>query len=200
MTSNTVKSMLANQKSGTSMLRKASQKSGFISGEKVFLEGLSMSHFSEQYVDWLNDSVVCRENRHGVFPYTAEDLKKYLKAASSSRDAAHFAIRLKKNNRHIGNVGLVNISWIDRSVELAILIGDKSVWGTGVGSEVCRLVKDYCFDRLNMHRVWMGMTVTNKPMIKIAESLGMKKEGYFKDALYKEGRFLDVVQYSVLRK
>ncbi len=193
-----LKDIALSQKAKTSKMRKSLGVTEFLSGNRVYLEPLSMKHFSDKYVGWLNDSVVCRENRHGVFPYTAVDLRKYLESASSYRDTVHFAIRLKKDHRHVGNVGLVNIAWIDRSVEIAILIGDKSVWGQGVGSEVCMILKNYCFDRLNMHRVWMGVTSTNQPMLKIAQNLGMKKEGYFKDALYKEGRYLDVVQWSVL--
>ncbi len=188
----------ANQQSRTSRLRKSAGVTEFISGDNVYLEPLLMKHFSEKYISWLNDSVVCRENRHGVFPYTSVDLKRYLKSASNYRDAVHFAIRLKKDHRHVGNVGLVNIAWIDRSAEIAILIGDKGAWGKGVGSEVCGILKNYCFGRLNMHRVWMGVTVTNRSMLKIAEKIGMKKEGYFKDALFKEGRYLDVVQWSAL--
>ena len=68
--SKTAKAIIDRQTSSTSTLRQVSQQSGFISGQKVFLEGLSMWHFSPDYVSWLNDSIACRENRHGVFPYT----------------------------------------------------------------------------------------------------------------------------------
>ena len=170
----------------------------FLSGEKIYLEPLSTRHFSQQYLSWLNDAAVCRENRHAVFPYTALQLRNYVRQAPRSRDSLLFAIRLKQSGRHVGNAGIINLSWTDRSAEISLLIGDKRVWGRGVGFDVCQVLKGYCFDRLNMHRVWLGATATNTAMNRIAERLDMKKEGRFKDFIYKEGRYLDVIQWFIL--
>ena len=157
-----------------------------------------MRHFSSAYLLWLNDPVVCAENRHAVFPYTEEQMLDYLRKAPMLKNDLLFAIRLKKTSKHVGNISLGGISWVNRSAEIAILIGDRGVWGKGIGFEACRLLLDYATRRLGLHRVRMGMTARNTAMVKIAEKLGMKKEGILKDALFKDGRYLDIVEYAVV--
>jgi len=156
-----------------------------------------MRHFSSQYLQWLNDAEVCQDNRHAVFPHTAAQMKKYIESASDSGTDHVFAICLKKNNKHVGNVSVGGISWINRSCEIAVLLGEKEVWGQGIGTEACQLVLDYIFSRLNLNRVRMGMTTRNKAIIQIAKKLGMSQEGIFKQALFKNGEYLDVVQFAI---
>jgi len=167
----------------------------FLSGKKVVLEPLSMRHFSNRYLQWMNDPVVCADNRHAVLPCTGTQMKNYLRHAPKSKADILFAIRLKKSGRHVGNISLNGISWINRSGEISVLIGEKSVWGRGIGTDACRLVMDYGFERLGLHRIWMGMTSRNIGMVKIARRLSMKREGVFKDFLFKDGRYLDMEQW-----
>ena len=170
----------------------------FLVGRRVYLEPLSMNHFSKVYLRWLNDSVVCRYTGHSVFPYTPVQMKKFLESASKHNDKMYFAVRLKSNSKHIGNAALINIFWIDRSLEISLLIGDKSQWGKRIGLEICQLLRDYAFNTLNMHRVWMGMIAEHQSMAKIAKQMGMKQEGCFKEIFYKNGCNHDVRQFYVL--
>jgi len=168
----------------------------FLEGDRLYLEPLSWKHRSNRYLQWLNDPVVCRDNSHAVFPYDQEEMERYLKYAASSRNEIIFAIIYKKKKRHVGNISLGHISWTDRSADIAILIGEKAVWGKGIGREACGLVMDYGFGVLNLHRISIGTTARNTSMVRIAERLGMKREGRLRDALFKDGQYLDLVKYA----
>ncbi|MBS1517243.1 MAG: GNAT family N-acetyltransferase [Bacteroidetes bacterium] len=172
----------------------------FLSGKKIYLTPLSLKDVSSRYIDWLNDSEVCRDNSHAVFPNTKAKTVSYIKSLENSRDEIAFAIRWKVNDLHIGNTAIQKIDRINRSAELAILIGDKKYWGKGIASEVYELLIGYGFNTLNLNRIASGQTLANKGMIRVCEKSGMKKEGILRQVLYKNGEYLDAGIYSILKK
>jgi RimJ/RimL family protein N-acetyltransferase len=40
--------------------------------------------------------------------------------------------------------------------------------------------------------------VTNEGMMKLAVKLGMKKEGLRKEAIFKAGQYIDIVEYGLI--
>lgn len=169
-----------------------------LTGENIYLEGLSEKHVSEKYAQWLNDKEVCRENRHGKGNNTIEMTKRYVESVDRAETIAAFAIITKKDKRHIGNISLGNISWDNYSGEISILIGEKDAWGRGIATEAYKLIIDYGFNTLGLHRIYSGMTVRNIAMIKVAEKSGMSKEGVSKDAFFKDGIYVDIVRYAII--
>ena len=57
-----------------------------------------------------------------------------------SRSALVLAMVLREDDRHIGNISLQAIDWIDRSAEFAILLGDRTAWGKGYSKEAAYLI------------------------------------------------------------
>ncbi|MDQ3019435.1 MAG: GNAT family N-acetyltransferase [Bacteroidota bacterium] len=175
-------------------------KNPFLTGEKIYLSPLTKEDISQGYVSWLNDAEVCRHNSHATFPNTVTKTLSYLQSIEKSKTEIVFAIRWKKNNEHIGNISFKNLNWVSRSGEIAILIGEKNYWSKGVGSEAFKLLIEYGFNSLNLNRISSGLMTTNNGMIKICEKNRMKMEGLMREFLYKEGRYLDALIYSILLK
>lgn len=169
-----------------------------LTGETIYLEGLTLKHVSERYAQWLNDKKVCRENRHGRVHNTIEMTRAYVESVDAAENIAAFAIMTKKENKHIGNIRLGDISWENGSGEVSILIGDKDYWGKGVATEAYRLVIRYGFDSLGLHRLYSGMTARNKAMMKVCEKAGMEQEGISKEAFFKDGTYTDLIHYGII--
>jgi len=169
-----------------------------LEGENILLVGLSEVHVSDIYANWLNDKEVCKENSHGVCKNTVMMTAEYVKSVDRSEKIAAFAIIAKKEMKHIGNISLGNISWQNNSGEISILIGDKAYWGKGIAQEAYVIIIEYGFNVLGLHRLYSGMTVRNKAMIKVAERSGMKFEGGSKEAFYKNGEYVDIVRYAIV--
>ena len=169
-----------------------------LNGKNIYLESLSNKHISQAYTNWLNDKVVCRENSHGGIRYTLNMTRHYVKSVDKSDKIAAFAIIAKDTKKHVGNISLGKISWENSSGDISILIGEKDYWGKGIASEAYRLVIDYGFNKLGLHRLESGMTVRNKAMIKVARKSGMKKEGVSKEALSKYGQYIDIVRFAII--
>lgn len=170
----------------------------FFSGKTIELRPLTLKDISEKYLGWLNDPEINRFNSHAIFPYTIEQLKDYVKGIDVKSKVV-LAIIDKKTKKHIGNISLQNIDWVARSAEFAILIGEKEFYGKGIGEEAGQLIVDYGFIRLNFNRIHCGTSSENIGMQKLAGKLGMKQEGKRRQAMFKNGKFVDIIEYGILK-
>jgi RimJ/RimL family protein N-acetyltransferase len=173
-------------------------KDTFLDGTHIYLRALTKQDVQGNYSAWLNDPEITFYNSHGRFPMTADKLLNYISAVRSSNNDLVLAIIDKVTLMHIGNISLQNINWIDSNAEIAFLLGDKSYWGKGVMFEAGLLLINHGFKLLNLHRIYCGTSSENLGMQKLAEKLGMKKEGTRKDAIFKNGKYIDILEYGIL--
>jgi len=168
----------------------------FLTGPRVALRALVESDVDGAYANWFNDEEVCRYNSHHVRPYRRQELLEYIRSLSPS-DLV-LAIVVRETGAHIGNISLQSIDTTSRSAEFAILIGEKSAWGQGYSKDAAALICRHGFATMNLHRIGCGTAADNTPMIKLAQWLGMSEEGRRREALYKNGRYVDVVEFGML--
>jgi RimJ/RimL family protein N-acetyltransferase len=98
----------------------------------------------------------------------------------------------------IGDCGLTHFSTDHRHCMLGISIGDKDYWGKGYGEDVMTVLLDYVFDHLNMHRVHLGVFSTNPRAQRLYRKLGFVDEGADREAVFKDGRYIDNIRMSIL--
>lgn len=175
-------------------------KNPFLKGKIIYLSPITREDISEEYISWLNDSEVCEGNSHSTYPNNYEKTLSYIDSVTNSKTDLVFTVRLKKNDLHIGNASLQNINYINRSGEMAILIGNKNYWGKGVSTEILSLLIEYGFMTLDLNRISAATPLTNKGGLKICENNKMVREGVMREAMFKEGKHLDVAMYSILKK
>ena len=173
----------------------------FIEGPKVYLRYLEYEDTNnENYMSWLNDYEMCQHNSHGVFQHTHNKMIDYYEYVRNNENKiVVFAIIHKDDDIHAGNITLQNIDWINRKAEYAIIV-DKQFWGEGVGFEASKLIIGYAFNVLNLNRIYCGTFETNIGMQKLALKLGMKKEGIREKDFYKNGKYIDVYEYGLLKE
>ncbi|MGE5370809.1 MAG: GNAT family N-acetyltransferase [Solirubrobacterales bacterium] len=171
----------------------------FLEGEQIYLRGLVESDAEGPYWTWFNDAEVCRFNSHHVYPYPQARAREFVHYAQHTQDALVLAIIRKSDDQHVGNLALQEIHHINRTADLGFLIGDKDAWGKGIGSEAGQLLIDHGFQALNLHRITCGTTAENIPMRKLAERLGFTAEGTRRQAAYKNNRYVDIIEYGLLR-
>ena len=164
------------------------------------LRPFGREHVTQEYIDWFNDPEVTEYNRHGSVKYTLELALEYLDEVQHSSGSIVFAIIAKDTNRHIGNISLQKIDLLSRNAEYAVIIGNKEYWGKGIAKEASRLILQHGFKELNLHRIYCGTPVKNIPMKKLAASLGFVQEGIRKEAMFKNGEFVDVIEYGLLKR
>ncbi|MCS6796611.1 MAG: GNAT family N-acetyltransferase [Raineya sp.] len=171
----------------------------FLEGERIYLRALEEKDLLGNYYQWLNDQEVTLFNSHGRFPNNEKKIKDYFIFTQTASNALILAIIWKENDQHIGNISLQNINWIDRSAEFAILLGDKNYWGKNVGKEAGNLIIKHGFFALNLHRIYCGTSADNIAMQKLAQKLQMKQEGVRREAIFKSGKYVDIIEYGLLK-
>ena len=104
------------------------KKDIFLEGPTIYLRGLSEHDIIGDYSLWLNDKEITKYNSHGRFPMTIEKLSNFVRMSSKSNSALVMAIVSSDNDKHIGNISLQSINWVDRNAEIAFLLGEKAFW------------------------------------------------------------------------
>ena len=174
---------------------------GEMNDDDIYLRPLVIEDATDGvYPLWLNDAAVCEGNSHHVYPYTVEQAVEYIQYANNTKTDLILAIGVNEGGVHIGNIALQNIHPVYRTADFSILIGDQDYWHKGYGKAAARLIIDHGFMQMNLHRVACATFSNNIGMQKLALSLGMVQEGIRREAAYKNGTYLDILEYGILRK
>jgi len=100
----------------------------------------------------------------------------------------------------IGNTAFISILDIDRCAEIGIMLGEKTWWNKGYGTETMRTMLRHGFETLNLHRIWLQVYANNKRGIRAYEKAGFRHEGIYREGHYQAGKYHDVLLMSVLRQ
>lgn len=98
----------------------------------------------------------------------------------------------------IGNAGFFNFDWRNRSAELGIMIGEKTCWNKGFGTETLRLLLRHGFATLNLHRIYLRVYENNPRAIRAYQKAGFTLEGRLRQAEFHDGKYQDVLVMGVL--
>lgn len=151
------------------------------------------------YQSWFHNQEVTRYNSHGLFPLTAPQRREFAEGLGRDRLVLKIGEIKRGIPIWIGNVSLQSFNWINRSAELAIVIGDTTAHGKGYGTEACRMIVDHGFQKMNLNRIWTGTAELNHGMDRVATAIGMTREGRSRQGMYLDGKYVDVFHYGILR-
>ncbi|MBI4971505.1 MAG: GNAT family N-acetyltransferase [Candidatus Omnitrophica bacterium] len=60
------------------------------------------------------------------------------------------------------------------------------------------MLLDHAFNRLNLHRVRLGVVDQNKPALKTYTKMGFRIEGKAREQFFVDGKFRDVILMGIL--
>ena len=81
--------------------------------------------------------------------------------------------------------------------ELAFFI-DRPLWGTGVFHEAARLVCDFAFNAVGVHRIECRSEVDNGRANRALEKFGAVKEGRLRASFVRDGQIVDQYLWSIV--
>jgi len=171
----------------------------FLIGKKIYLRALEEDDL-KNLVTWLNDAKVTYYLQQAERPPTINYLKKMYDVEGKNEKDIVFAIIDKKTNKHVGWTGLFEISYISKHGEFRVFIGEKSFWKKGIATEALKLLIEYGFNKLNLHRIFAGTNIESKAVQAMFTKLFMIKEGVFKESLYRNGKYYDTIHFGILKK
>ena len=99
---------------------------------------------------------------------------------------------------YIGEVVLNQFDDDNRSASFRIALQGKDFYGQGYGTEATKLIVDYGFSQLNLHRIELEVYDFNPRAQRVYEKAGFKKEGVKRDVLLWEGSYQSAIVMSIL--
>ena len=136
---------------------------------------------------------LAREDMHD--PLRAADLVQQSINAWKSRQAIIWGLLLRDQEQVTAMGGLYAIDLQNRRAEIAGEV-DVRYWGKNIAVECCKAMTDHGIRVLGLHSIEAQVDARNRGAIALLEHLGYVKEAHFKDRLFFNGEFRDVVVYT----
>ena len=128
---------------------------------------------------------------------TKDEQEKWFNKISKDITNEYYIIEYDKIK--IGVVSIYNMNKKNKSCSWAFYIANPNVRGAGIGSKVEYTILNRVFDELNYNRLYCEVFTFNEKVIKMHEKFGFRREAYYRDYIYKNGSFNDVVGLALLK-
>lgn len=173
-----------------------------LKGKGIILRPVRRSDIS-YFLKWFNDPEVIQYL--GMYlPMTEMAEEKYIEelGTTRARTDAPFVIEVIEGDstKPIGTIGLHRINNKDHNAMFGIAIGEKDCWSKGYGTEATRILIDYGFEQLNLHRISSSAFAFNERSIRLHKRVGFREEGRQREAVFNNGKFHDLVLLGLLRE
>tara|TARA_X000000368_G_C22652844_1_gene546072 strand:+ start:81 stop:629 length:549 start_codon:yes stop_codon:yes gene_type:complete len=166
-----------------------------IESQRLKLVRLSKKHVTSEYVSWINDSEtnMYLETRGN---YSLDLLSSYIDEKYKN-EVFIWAIHRKDSNVHIGNIKIDPIDTKKKTGEYGILIGDKKSWGKGFAKEATIRILKYCFYKLNLRKITLGVIEENLKAISLYKNIGFTIDKINKDVGVYNNKLCNAVRMSI---
>jgi RimJ/RimL family protein N-acetyltransferase len=133
-------------------------------------------------------------------PSTVEGFERFIAWTIRQRAAGSyvcFAVTLQGFDTAIGIFQIRELEPGFRTAEWGFAIGSP-FWGTGVFEEGARLVLQFAFDAIGIHRLEARAAVLNGRGNGALLKVGAVQEGILRKSFLRDGRYLDQVLYAIV--
>lgn len=169
-------------------------------GYSVYLRALALEDANTTH-KWRVDEDVTKLLVGRKYFVSPDYEKKWINdAIFASGSNVKLAVCLKETHQHIGNVYLDNVDFFNQNAMFSLMIGEKSFWRKGVGSELTMLMLHYAFYEMNLRRVYSYQLSDNVGSIRVHEKCGFQQEGLLRKAVFKNGELVDLNLMGILRE
>jgi diamine N-acetyltransferase len=148
--------------------------------------------------EWINDRELVTHSAPFREVSRAEH-DEWFDRVRSRQDMRIFGIRLLDADRLVGSCQLHSIHPVHRSAELQLRIGAGDARGRGIGSEATRLLLQYGFEQLDLHRIYLHVFESNEVARRLYERVGFRTEGLLKEAARIDDSWRNFLVMAILR-
>ena len=108
------------------------------------------------------------------------------------------AVIERASGQFIGRVGLKQQA--DPRDAAIWYVFRRDRWGHGFAQEAIRVLVDFGFRELALHRVWADIDPENGPSQKLCERLGMRREAHHEENVFLKGEWRGTIIFAVLAR
>mgnify|MGYP001607997036 CR=1 FL=1 len=146
-----------------------------LQGRNVELRHFSEDHINDRYLNWLNDPEVLRYSNQRFKSHDYESCRTYLKSFQGTGNL-FLAIHVKPSGLFVGTM-TAYFSSPHKTVDIGIMIGDKGLWGKGIGRDAWGSLTSFLLNTSLVRKVTGGTVRCNVGMVKIMLKTEMQPDG-----------------------
>jgi len=150
----------------------------------------------KRFIEWFADAEVTRY-LGTAFPLSLQAEEEAIKKLGEAKETVWWVVEAE--GKAIGATGIHRIDWINAHATTGTVIGDKSCWRKGYGSEAMALRTEYAFRQLNLHKLKSGAFMENEPSKRALQKAGYKQVGVYREDFWRDGKWHDHWECEVLR-
>jgi [ribosomal protein S5]-alanine N-acetyltransferase len=134
-------------------------------------------------------------------PYPKGSAKDFIKSVLDAEKTGKIIIYALVERETDQFLGIINVSIQPqfKRGELAYWVG-KRFWGKGFGTEAAKALVHFCFDKLELNKVFAASFIDNPGSWRIMEKIGLSYEGTLKQHVARDGEYKDLCYYGILKK
>lgn len=167
-------------------------------GFGVYLDTIEKAEMAR---DWRNDYTInCFFRQTGLI--SEKHHEKWLEDIESS-NTRMFSIADIETDYYFGVCGLTSIDFIHRKAEIScysVPHSSDNKKNEDHEYNAIKTITHFGFNELNINRIWAETFETHKNHLDILDYLGFKREAVLRESYYKNGRYLNSVIHSMLKK
>lgn len=169
-----------------------------IVGERIYLRAIEPDDLDSCW-RWVNDEEVTKNMLLRTWPISRLAEREWLERAArgANQRERELAICLRESGRHIGNIGLHDISWRNGTADLGILIGERDCWNQGYGREAVGTLLRHAFRELGLRKVTLSVFASNHCAVRCYQRCGFELEGTLRGQHLIDGRYVDELRMAV---
>lgn len=133
-----------------------------------------------------------------VLPLSKRDQENWYANFKNTMNSIRFIIEYQGNA--VGFTGIIDIDWKNGSAKSAGIRVVKDFHSKGIATDSYITMLHYIFDELRLHRFSDSALENNKASLKFLRKSGLKEEGIIRDAIYKGGKYHNLVVLGILRE
>ena len=143
-----------------------------IKTKRFVLKKIKLRDANQNYANWFNDKEIKNNIQYASKKQNIALLKKYIKNKSNKSNVIFLAIRVKKNNNHIGNIKFEPFDNKNKETTMGIMIGDPKWRGKGLAKEVLEAFSIYLNKKYGSFKIFLAVSRKNIKAIRAYEKTG----------------------------
>ena len=157
--------------------------------KNIEIKILSRKYLNTKYLNWLKDKSVTFYTDQYKTTQSLNKITLYYKKIKKSKNDYLYGIFYKK--KHVGNIKLGQINWRHKTGYISYFIGEKNLWGKGIGFSAINLISKLAKTKYKLKKLNAGCYKQNIMSQKILKKNKFKLEGVLKSQVLLDGQRKD---------
>ncbi|MFP7479735.1 GNAT family N-acetyltransferase [Terribacillus saccharophilus] len=132
------------------------------------------------------------------FPVSDKQQIEWIQAVNMDSRNLKLIIQTKESDA-VGLISLTSIDMKNRTATINVKLNRRNK-NKGIGYKAVNLILKYAFNELNLNTIAANILEYNEGSQKLFEKCGFVKEGILKNRIYKNGKYHDILSYSITRE